>query len=181
MSSRSATDGSRSGCRLRAQPALDLIAQAGREDGLGDDRVHRLRRSLDLAGLLGEFRRLFPDVTVVITAGPRHEPVTGVADGDLDIAFAAEGDQAPEGTRFQPLLADEPLLAVVAPDDPLARRNRVSLAEIAGLRPCVEFRPGTELRRHVDGAFTRSEAPLPAARALHDVASRRDELRREFA
>jgi DNA-binding transcriptional LysR family regulator len=109
--------------------------------------------SLDLAGLLGEFRRLFPEVTVVITAGPRGELVTAVADGDLDVALAAEGDLAPAGTRFQPLLADEPLLAVVAPDDPLARRKRVSLAEIAGQEPCVEFRPGTELRRHVDAAF----------------------------
>ena len=202
--------------------------------------------SLDLAGLLGEFRRLFPEVTVVITAGPRSELVAAVADGGLDVALAAEGDLAPAGTRFQPLLADEPLLAVVASDDPLARRKRVSLAEIAGQGPCVEFRPGTELRRHVDaafrsaglsrtvafelgqltemvrfaraglgtaivprsftaelaaarrravgvlgltdsgmaitiGAYTRSEASRPAARALLDVASGRDELRREFA
>jgi DNA-binding transcriptional LysR family regulator len=70
--------------------------------------------SLDLAGLLGEFRRLFPEVTVVITAGPRDELVIAVADGDVDVALAAEGDLAPAGTRFQPLLADEPLLAVVA-------------------------------------------------------------------
>jgi DNA-binding transcriptional LysR family regulator len=117
----------------------------------------------------------------------------------------------------------------------------VSLAEIADRGPCVEFRPGTELRRHVDavfrsaglsrtvafelgqltemvrfaraglgtaivprsfttdlaaprrravgvlgladrglaitiGAYTRSEAALPAARALLDLAARRDEL-----
>ena len=202
--------------------------------------------SLDLAGLLGEFRRLFPEVTVMITAGPRDELVIAVAEGDLDVALAAEGELAPAGTRFQPLLSDEPLLAVVAPDDPLARRKRVSLAEIAGQGPCVEFRPGTELRRHVDaafrsaglsrtvafelgqltemvrfaraglgtaivprsftaelsaprrravgvlaltdsgmaitiGAYTRSAAPRPAARALLDVASGRDELRRAFA
>ena len=201
--------------------------------------------SLDLAGLLGEFRRLFPEVTVTITAGPRQELVTAVAEGDLDMALAAEGELAPARTRFLALLADEPLLAVVAPDDPLARRKRVSLAEIADRGPCVEFRPGTELRRHVDaaflsaglsrsmafelgqltemvrfaraglgtaivprsftadlaprgralgvlaladsamaitiGAYTRSEAARPAARALLDVASRRDELRREFA
>jgi DNA-binding transcriptional LysR family regulator len=204
--------------------------------------------SLDLAALLGEFRRRFPEVTVVITAGPRQELVTGVADGDLDLAFAAEGaagDPAPDGTRFQSLLADEPLLAVVPAGDPLARRTRVSLAEIAGRGPCVEFRPGTELRRLVDaafrsagvsrtvafelgqltemvrfaraglgtaivprsfaadlaagrpaagvleladrgltmtiGAYRPAEAALPAARALLDVASRRDELRREFA
>ena len=68
----------------------------------------------------------------MITAGPRSELVTAVADGGLDVALAAEGDLVPAGTRFQPLLADEPLLAVVAPDDPLARRKRVSLAEIAG-------------------------------------------------
>jgi DNA-binding transcriptional LysR family regulator len=198
--------------------------------------------SLDLAGQLGEFRRLFPDVTVMITAGPRQELVADVAEGDLDIALAAEGDlAAPDGTRFQPLLADEPLLAVVAPDNPLALRDRVSLAEIADGGPCVEFRPGTELRRHVDaafrsaglsrtvafelgqltemvrfaraglgtaivprsfttglaaprrravgvlgladrglaitiGAYTRSEAAPPAARALLDLAARRDEL-----
>src|ERR1700722_13489465 len=86
--------------------------------------------SLDLAGLLGEFRRLFPDVTVTITAGPRQELVADVVEGDLDLPLAAEADLAPGGTRFQPLLADEPLLAVVAPDDPLARRDPVSLAEI---------------------------------------------------
>jgi DNA-binding transcriptional LysR family regulator len=204
--------------------------------------------SLDLATLLGEFRRRFPEVTVVITAGPRQELVAGVVDGDLDLALAAEavdGD-VPDGTRFQPLLADEPLLAVVAPGDPLARRRRVWLAEIADQGACVEFRRGTELRRLVDaafrsarvtrtvafelgqltemvrfaraglgtaivprsftaeltaaarpargvlevadrgltmtiGAYTPAEAGMPAARALLDVASRRDELRREFA
>jgi hypothetical protein len=31
------------------------------------------------------------------------------------------------------------------------------------------------------GAYTRSEAARPSARALLDVASRRDELRRDFA
>jgi DNA-binding transcriptional LysR family regulator len=80
--------------------------------------------SLDLAGLLGEFRRLFPDVTVTITAGPRQELVADVAEGDLDLALAAEGALAPDGTRFQPLLADEPLLAVVAPDDPWPAATR---------------------------------------------------------
>lgn len=113
--------------------------------------------SLDLAGLLGEFRRRFPEVTVVITAGPRQELVTGVVDGDLDLALAAEGTggrSAPDGVRFRPLLADEALRAVVASGDPLARRRRVSLAEIADHGPCVEFRPGTELRRLVDAAFS---------------------------
>lgn len=202
--------------------------------------------SLDLAGLLGEFRRLFPEVTVVITAGPSDELATAVADGDLDLALAADADRAPAGLRFQPLLADEPLLAVVGPDDALARRERVSLAEIADRGPCVEFRPGTELRRRVDaaflaaglsrvvafelgqltemvrfaraglgtaivprsfttglavpgrrtagvlgladdgmaitiGAYTRAESPLPAARALLEVAARRDELRSPYA
>jgi DNA-binding transcriptional LysR family regulator len=109
--------------------------------------------SLDLAGLLGEFRRRFPDATVLITAGPRQELLDAVAAGDLDLALAADGDAAPEGMRFQALLTDEPLVAVVSPDDELAGRASVSLAQIAAHGACVEFRPGTELRRRMDAAF----------------------------
>jgi DNA-binding transcriptional LysR family regulator len=109
--------------------------------------------SLDLAGLLGEFRRRFPGATVMIMAGPRQELLDGVAAGDLDIALAAGADTAPDGMQFQALLADEPLVAVVSQDDQLASRTSVSLAEIAAHGPCVEFRPGTELRRRMDAAF----------------------------
>ncbi|MBN9618743.1 MAG: LysR family transcriptional regulator substrate-binding protein, partial [Actinobacteria bacterium] len=55
--------------------------------------------------------------------------------------------------HFQALRPREPLVAVVALSHPLARRKRVSLAELAGRGPFLEFRRGTELRRRLDDAF----------------------------
>ncbi len=135
-----------------ARAAVDALARVYR----GQVRLGATQTasgSLDLAGLLGEFRRRFPGVTVMITAGPRQELLDGVAAGDLDIALAASAGRAPDGMQFQALLADEPLLAVVSGDDQLAARKSVSLAEIAARGPCVEFRPGTELRRRMDAEF----------------------------
>ncbi len=107
---------------------------------------------LDLAELLGEFRRRFPGASVLVTAGPRQELLAAVADGELDIALAASGGTVGD-LKFRALLTDEPLVAVVGRDDELALRKSVSLAEIAAHSPCVEFRPGTELRRRMDAEF----------------------------
>jgi DNA-binding transcriptional LysR family regulator len=110
-------------------------------------------RSLDLARLLGEFRRRFPQATVAITAGPGAELREAVAAAELDIALAAGEGAIPEGLQFQPVLSDEPLVAVVSEDDQLARRASTSLAEVAAHGDCIEFRPGTELRSRLDVAY----------------------------
>jgi len=89
----------------------------------------------------------------MITAGPGTELLDAVAADELDIALAGCDAGVPDGLHFLPLLTDEPLVAVVSQDDQLARRATVSLAEIAAHGDCIEFRPGTELRSHLDAAY----------------------------
>jgi DNA-binding transcriptional LysR family regulator len=108
---------------------------------------------LGLAALLGGFRRQFPEVTIAVSTGPRQELLAALAAAELDLVLAAAGEPAGDGIDVRELLPAEPLVAVVSRDHLTARRDQVSLAELARVAPFVEFRAGTELRRRLDIAF----------------------------
>ena len=68
------------------------------------------------------------------------------------IAFVTGQGNRP-GVTSTVVIQREPFVATVASDDDLARRRRVTLAELTRAGPFVEFREGIELRVEVDAAF----------------------------
>jgi DNA-binding transcriptional LysR family regulator len=110
-------------------------------------------RCLGLAAILGGFRSQFPQVTIAVSTGPRQELLDALAAAELDLVLASDGEPAGDGINVRELLPAEPLVAVVSRDHLTARCDQISLAELAGAAPFVEFRAGTELRRRLDIAF----------------------------
>jgi DNA-binding transcriptional LysR family regulator len=102
------------------------------------------------------FHDRHPGVEIAVQdTGSRHM-AEQVRSGDLDLAFVGLfADQSPPGLAHL-VLTDEPLVAVVARDHPLAGRRTVDLAELAEAGPFIEMRTESGLRRQVDAAFDRA-------------------------
>jgi DNA-binding transcriptional LysR family regulator len=104
-----------------------------------------------LAPLVGAFRRAHPDVSVRI-----HQP-----EEMADLARLVRAGTAEIGLTELPVagdglehraLATQDLVVVLPPESPLARRQRIGLADLAEI-PLVLLPPGTSTRAIVDAAF----------------------------
>jgi DNA-binding transcriptional LysR family regulator len=138
-----------------ADAARDAVAAA--QGGLrGTVRIgimHSLSL-IDLAGLLTDFHRERPEVHLLPHAaaqGGSSELSKDVADGRLDLAFAALPDRYPRGLTVRALAAEQMLLAC-PPGDPLAKRRVIELHQLDGKR-FVDFPPGWGTRIAADRLF----------------------------
>jgi DNA-binding transcriptional LysR family regulator len=105
--------------------------------------------ALRLAPALARFGREHPGVRIALRQGGAGEVAELVATGTVDLAVAGggAGTGAPgAGEDVEAIaLADEPLVLLVAPDDPLAGASGVPLWDVRD-RPFVLGEPGTALR-----------------------------------
>ncbi len=77
-----------------------------------------------LAPLLSTFSRRFPHVAVNVLADATDRPVQALLDGRLDLAILV-GNTRDRRLRLRPLFMDE-MIAIIAPDHPLAGRTWLS-------------------------------------------------------
>jgi DNA-binding transcriptional LysR family regulator len=108
-------------------------------------------RSIDLAGVLAQFRSEHPGVEVQIRHGASLEMATKVRDGELDLAFVALPDQRFPGLELVPL-ASEPIVLAVVAEHRLAARSRIELAALAS-ETIIDFPDGWGIRMANDRAF----------------------------
>ncbi|HMJ33533.1 MAG TPA: LysR family transcriptional regulator [Baekduia sp.] len=109
--------------------------------------------ALRLAPALARFGAEHPGVRIALRQGAPGEVVELVAKGSVDVAVAAlPGGAAGAGALGDELdavaLGDEPLVLLVAPDDPLAGATGVRLWDVRD-RSFVLGEPGTALRESV--------------------------------
>lgn len=114
-----------------------------------------------LVGLLGAFRRRHPGVDVRMRVDRSDRLLAAVAGGSVDVAVVGLAGDPPTGVRFHPTL-DDLLVAVVAPDHPLARRRRLPLAELCR-HDLVAMAEGTGIRSAFDEAVTSIAASATVA------------------
>lgn len=108
-----------------------------------------------LERVLGEFHRRHPAVEITVTDTGSALMAEQVRTGLLDLAvIGLFADQVP-ADLVHAELAVEPLVAVVGPDNPLADRPVIDLAELAGTGGFVEMREQAGVRHQVDAAFAR--------------------------
>ncbi|MER6605548.1 LysR family transcriptional regulator [Streptomyces sp. NPDC000927] len=108
--------------------------------------------SVDLSAALGAFRLRHPKVRVVLREGASKDLVQEVRDGALDVAFLGVlPSYRPAGVNDRELATGE-LVAVVAPDHPLAGETEVGLDRLAR-ETFVDHPAGTAARAQSDEAF----------------------------
>lgn len=111
--------------------------------------------AVDVAAVLGAFRRRYPEVGVHVRTGGSDEFLRRIAAGELDVGFLglAEG-VAPRGVQMREL-SRERLVAVLSNGHRLAGRRRLCLKDLAG-EPFVDFPEGSSGREQSDLAFDRA-------------------------
>ncbi|MGW5386358.1 LysR family transcriptional regulator [Nocardia sp. NPDC003963] len=108
--------------------------------------------AVDLPGALREFRGRYPHVRVSLRVGASDDLTAQVREGMLDIAFLGLPTTAhPRGVVVHELARDR-LVAVVAPEHPLAREISVDLAKLSR-ETFVDLPAGTAGRAQSDQAF----------------------------
>ncbi|WP_370339757.1 LysR family transcriptional regulator [Catenulispora sp. MAP5-51] len=108
--------------------------------------------AVDIPGALRDFHERYPRVRISLRVGASDDLVEKVKGGSLDVAFLGLPVSAePRGVAVHELARDA-LVAVAAPDHPLASRESVTLRELAA-EPFVDLPAGTAGRLQSDEAF----------------------------
>ncbi len=153
-----------------ARQALDAAARARAEVSAATGEIRgRLAigaistvAAVDLPAVLKEFHLRHPKVRISLRSGPSEELTERVRQGTLDAAFLGLPLGArPQGVRGREL-AHGDLVAVVAPDHPLAGKDHVELRRLAD-ETFVDFPAGTAGRAHADAAFAAAGVPREVA------------------
>jgi DNA-binding transcriptional LysR family regulator len=138
------------------QRADAILADVARARAAMDEHAGTLRGAVRLAATTGDalrvapalarFGREHPGVRVALRQGDASDMVDLLAAGAVDLAVAAlpDGVTAPDDVEVAPLGA-EPLVLLLAPDDPLAGAAGVKLWDLRE-RPFVLAEPGSALR-----------------------------------
>ncbi|MFD8630744.1 LysR family transcriptional regulator [Streptomyces sp. NPDC059533] len=128
---------------LRGRVALGLVAGAAAA-GSG----------FDVAAVLAGFHEAHPRVEIALTEDTSERMLAALHRGELDIAVIGLADEEPPPGISLHVVADVPLVAAVAPDDPALTspdRTVIALAELRD-RPLISPPRGTGMR----GVFDRA-------------------------
>ncbi|HLS78193.1 MAG TPA: LysR family transcriptional regulator [Nocardia sp.] len=109
--------------------------------------------AVDVPSALAEFRRRHPRVRIALRVGGSDTLTRQVRDGDLDIALLGLPDSTPPTGVAARELARDRLVAVVAPDHPLATASAVDLRRLCE-EVFVDLPEGTPGRNQSDLAFS---------------------------
>ena len=115
---------------------------------------------------LAAFHRRHPGITISLTEANSDVLVEQVGAGQLDIALVAAAGDVPDGLESLTIIS-EGLVAVVAPEHPLAARESVPLARLM-THPLICLPAGTGIRAVLDQAC--AAAGLHATVALQATA-----------
>ncbi|MGC7097686.1 LysR family transcriptional regulator [Amycolatopsis lurida] len=108
--------------------------------------------AVDIPVALREFHRRYPQARVGLRSGASEELVEAVKEGSLEVAFLGLPTTArPQGVNSRELARDH-LVAVTAPDHPLAEASEVDLRRLTE-ETFVDFPAGTAGRAQSDEAF----------------------------
>ncbi|MEE1820316.1 LysR family transcriptional regulator [Streptomyces sp. SP18ES09] len=114
--------------------------------------------AFDIAAFLADFHADHPSVEVALTEDSTERMQAALLAGELDIALLGTAeDTPPPGAAFQ-LVIDVPLVAAVAPGDPLLARARGANIPLAELRerPLISLPRGTGVRAALERGGARA-------------------------
>jgi DNA-binding transcriptional LysR family regulator len=143
-----------------AQQCLDAAERAAAEVAAAIGQVRgRLTVGLiptvaavDIPSALHAFHRKYPQVRIGLRVGGSEQLIEQVKAGSIDLAFLGlPVTTRPEGVGSKQL-AEDRLVAVVAPDHPLATETEIELARLA-TEAFVDLPAGTAGRAQSDLAF----------------------------
>jgi DNA-binding transcriptional LysR family regulator len=154
-----------------AQAATDAVAavQGLLRGTLAVGTMQILPPAVDLLAVLGRFHAEHPGVELRLHQAGTGTLLEEVRNGTLDLALVAPVARPPREITMRQLASD-PLLVACAPTHPLATREEVALADLAG-EQFVDFQPDWGLRMLLDQTFTAAGLERSSALEVNDVPS----------
>jgi DNA-binding transcriptional LysR family regulator len=144
-----------------ARAALAAVARIGQ---VVDDLTGLVRgrvaigsvtaHNIDLHGMLAGFHIDHPGVEMTLGEGNSDQLVESLQAGRLDVAIISLPGPVPAGLEAH-VVVDEPLVAVVSVDHPLAARSSIHLRDLHK-RGLISLPRGTGLRASLEQACTRA-------------------------
>lgn len=110
--------------------------------------------AIDIAGFLAGFRDQHPAVQISLAEGRTADLIDHLHAGALDTAIIGLPGRPPDGIRAHPI-HDEPLVIATSRDDPLARRQNVSVKALRD-RQMISLPQGSGLRAFLHDACARA-------------------------
>ncbi|MEV7523408.1 LysR substrate-binding domain-containing protein [Streptomyces sp. NPDC091371] len=110
-----------------------------------------------LVEVLGDFHDAYPRVEITLAEDTSERMLAALLRGELDLAVVGLGGEPPPGVSCQ-VVVEEPLVAAVGADDPLAAAaadGRIALAALRD-RALISLPRGTGLRGVLDRACARA-------------------------
>ncbi|MES9520773.1 LysR family transcriptional regulator [Streptomyces capoamus] len=117
------------------------------------------------AAALSALRRERPGLRVRLREAPITDPSAGLREARVDLALTRLPFDT-SGLTVR-LLGEEPLVAALPADDPLAGRPRLHVAELAG-RPRFRLPPGTDARWRAYWLGAPDDVPGPVVSSLEE-------------
>lgn len=115
---------------------------------------------IDVVALLAGFQQRHPQVEFQLRMDKSETLIAQVRDRQLDIALVGLAPSASIDGVCHRVLQEEALVAVMAPQHPLAGRKRLPLQALVE-QTLVDFPQGTGARRQTDEAFAAANLPHP--------------------
>ncbi|MBI4985426.1 MAG: LysR family transcriptional regulator [Rhodocyclales bacterium] len=141
-----------------AQGFAEVEALRGVDAGLIVVGSMPLARHSILPAAINALARLQPEVRVNVVDAPYGELLHGLRHGELDLLIGALREPVPVEDVVQEALFGDPLAIVARSGHPLAKKKRITVADLAAY-PWVLPRRGTPTRDHFDALFDGSAPP----------------------
>ncbi|WMJ71379.1 LysR family transcriptional regulator [Stenotrophomonas sp. 24(2023)] len=138
----------------------DVAASIGQVRGtLAVGQISSLT-GIDVVALLAGFQQRYRQVEFQLRMDKSETLIAQVRDRQLDIALVGLAPSASIEGVCHRVLQEEALVAVMAPQHPLAGRKRLPLQALVD-QALVDFPQGTGARRQTDDAFAAANLPHP--------------------
>jgi LysR family transcriptional activator of glutamate synthase operon len=148
--------------------AEDVAALAGVRAGRLTVGASRTVGAFDLSGLLAGFHRRYPEVDLTVREDLSVMLAAELRADDADLAFITRPAGADNDGLDLRVVSTEPLVAIVAPDHPLARRKRIRVEHLGG-EAIVTFREGATIRTRLESAMARAGLTARVAFETNEV------------
>jgi DNA-binding transcriptional LysR family regulator len=109
---------------------------------------------------LAKLKRERPNITVSVIEGTNAQLLPGVLTGDIDMVVGRLPEVQDEEAVRSEILYREPVAIVARTGHPLAKKKKLTLADLVEAQWILPS-PGTTLRREIDSAFHRAGLPVP--------------------
>jgi DNA-binding transcriptional LysR family regulator len=120
-----------------------------------------------LPKVLGEYKRRYPDIELIVTTGTTESLLHQVSSQTVDLAIVMQIPNSPSNLMITPLESEE-LVVILNAEHPLARKNILEPADMAGL-PFILYERHSVMQRLIESFFVRMKISPRISMELENI------------